>query len=57
MSQESKNIISIIVYIIGFVMYVIFLTLNNHISTEAWLNTIGACFGTLLFCLSSRIRD
>lgn len=57
MSQKTKNIIGWIMYGIGFVMYVVFLNMNDNISQEAWWNTIGACFGVLLFCISGYLRN
>ena len=49
--------ICLIMYIVGFIMWVAFLSMNNHINTEAWLNTIGAGAGVLLFCLSETVRE
>lgn len=57
MSRKSKNIISWIMYGIGFMMYVIFLSMNDSISSEAWWNTVGASFGVLLFCMSDNLRN
>lgn len=51
-----KYIISCIMYIIGFVMYISFLIAARNISTEAWGYAIGASFGVLLFTLSRDIR-
>ena len=56
MSRRAKNIISLIMYIVGVLMWMIFLSMNHNISTEAWLNTIGAGSGVLLFCLSDMIK-
>lgn len=56
MSEKTKIIISFVMYLIGFIIYIVFLHKNNLISWDAWLNTLGACFGVLLFCTSFRIR-
>lgn len=55
--EKVKFVVSWIMYIVGFIMWCVFLNMNNNISTEAWLNTIGAGFGVLLFCLSGTVRD
>ena len=51
MKKNIKFIISWIMYIIGFIDYVIFLNLTKSVSDEAWWYTIGASFGVLLFCI------
>ena len=55
--EKVKFVVSWIMYIVGFIMWCVFLYMNNNISTEAWLNTIGAGAGVLLFCLSETVRE
>lgn len=55
--EKIKFVVSWIMYIVGFIMWCVFLHMNNNISTEAWLNTIGAGVGVLLFCLSGTVRE
>lgn len=55
--EKVKFVVSWIMYIVGFIMWCVFLAMNNNISTEAWLNTIGAGVGVLLFSLSGTVRD
>lgn len=51
-----KHIISWIVYLVGFVVYVVFMRLANGISDEAWLYATGASIGALIFTFSGYLR-
>ena len=50
------NIISWIMYFVGFVVYIVFMRLANGISDEAWLYAMGASIGVLIFTLSGYLR-
>lgn len=55
--NDLKYIISWIMYLIGFIIYVVFLVMANRISDEAWLYAFGASIGTLIFTLSRFLRQ
>ena len=44
-------------YLVGFVVYVVFMRLENGISDEAWLYAMGASIGVLIFTLSGYLRQ
>lgn len=55
--SNFKYIASAIMYVIGFIMYVVFLSLiQNQFGTTAWWYGIGCSVGVLLFCMSSYIK-
>ena len=54
--NNLKYVISWIMYLVGFVVYVVFMILANGISDEAWLYAIGASIGVLIFTLSGYLR-
>ena len=54
--NDLKYIISWIIYLVGFVIYIIFLELANGISDEAWLYALGASIGISIFTLSGYLR-
>ena len=43
-------------YVVGFIVYVVFMRLANGISNEAWLYAMGASIGVLIFTLSGYLR-
>lgn len=55
--NNYKYILSWIIYLIGFVMFVVFLSLANRIGDEAWLYAMGASIGALIFALSGYLRQ
>ena len=55
--NDLKYIISWITYIVGFILYVVFLAMANRISDEAWLYAFGASIGALIFTLSGYLRQ
>lgn len=53
----KKNIASWILYFIGFITYVICLSLAmNKFGVGAWLCAVGASAGVLMFAMSSYLR-
>lgn len=56
MKKNIKYIISWIIYLVGFIGYIVFLSAAHDISTEAWLYAIGASVGVLLFTMSGYLR-
>ena len=54
--NDLKYIISWIMYLVGFVVYVVFMRLANGISDEAYLYAFGASIGALIFTLSGYLR-
>ena len=44
-------------YFVGFILYVVFISLANGISDEAWLYAIGASIGVLISTLSGYLRQ
>ena len=55
--NDLKFIVSWIMYFVGFILYVIFMSLANEISDEAWLYAMGASIGVLIFTLSGYLRQ
>ena len=55
--NDLKYIISWIMYLVGFVVYVVFMSLANGISDEAWLYAMCASIGVLIFTLSGYLRQ
>ena len=55
--RNIKFIASWIMYFVGFIGYIAFLSAAQNISTEAWLYAIGASVGVALFCLSGYLRQ
>ena len=55
--NDLKYIISWIIYLIGFIVYVVFLAMANRISDEAWLYALGASIGASIFTLSGYLRQ
>ena len=55
--KNIKYIVGWIMYFVGFIGYVAFLTASKNISEQAWLYTIGASVGVVLFCLSGYLRQ
>ena len=55
--NDLKYIISWIMYLVGFVVYVVFMRLANGISDEAWLYAMGASIGVLIFTISGYLRQ
>ena len=55
--NDLKHIISWIMYLVGFVVYFVFMRLANGISDEAWLYAMGASIGVLIFTLSGYLRQ
>ena len=55
--NDLKHIISWIMYFVGFILYVVFMSLANGISDEAWLYAMGASIGVLIFTLSGYLRQ
>ena len=55
--NDLKHIISWIMYLVGFVVYVVFMGFANGISDEAWLYAMGASIGVLIFTLSGYLRQ
>lgn len=54
--KRITNILSWILYIIGFIVFVVFLSVVHNVSEEAWLYAIGSDVGVALFCLSGYLR-
>ena len=54
--NDLKHIISWIMYLVGFVVYVVFMRLANGISDEAWLYAMGASIGISILALSGYLR-
>lgn len=55
--MKRNNIIGRTLYVVGMIIYIIGLTLSmNKFGVEAWLYTICACAGVMLFSLSSQLR-
>ena len=52
-----KHVLSWIMYVVGFIVYVVFMRLENGISDEAWLYAMGASIGVLIFTLSGYLRQ
>ena len=55
--DNLKYILSWIMHLIGFIIYVVFLTMAKGISDESWLYAIGASLGVLIFCISGYLRQ
>ena len=55
--NDLKHIISWIMYLVGFVVYVVFMSLANGISDETWLYAMGASIGVLIFTLIGYLRQ
>ena len=55
--NDLKHIISWIMYLVGFILYVVFMRFVNGISDEAWLYAMGASIGVLIFTLSGYLRQ
>lgn len=58
--KRNKNItyiLSWILYAIGFIGFVAFLSAVNNISEDAWMYAIGSNVGVALFCLSGYLRQ
>lgn len=55
--NNYKYILSWIMYIIGFVMYAVFMRMANGISNEVWLYALGSSIGVLIFTLSGYLRQ
>lgn len=55
--NDLKYIISWIMYIVGLILYVVFLAMANRISDEAWLYAFGASIGTLIFTIGGYLRQ
>lgn len=56
-SVYMNYIISWIMYFVGFVIYIVFISLANGISDEAWLYALGASIGVLIITLSEYLRQ
>ena len=54
--NDLKYIISWIMYLVGFILYVVFMRLANGISDEAWLYAMGASIGISILALSGYLR-
>ena len=54
--NDLKHIISWIMYLVGFVVYVVFMRLASGISDEAWLYAMGASIGISILALSGYLR-
>lgn len=60
MKKRSKNvkfIFSIIIYAVGFVLYVAFLSKVHNISEEACICSFISSIGVGLFCCSGYLRQ
>ena len=55
--NDLKHIISWIMYLVGFVVYVVFMRLANGISHEARSYAMGASIGVLIFTLSEYLKQ
>ena len=55
--NDLKYIISWIIYLVGFIVYIVFLAMANRISDEAWLYALGASIGAIIFTLSGYLRQ
>ena len=51
-----KKLAKILMYIIGFIIYVVCLSKLHDISNIAYMLGIGASFGAILFTLSANIK-
>ena len=51
-----KCVLNRIMYIIGLIIYVVFVRLANGISDEAGWYALGASFGVMIFTLSEYFR-
>lgn len=54
--DNLKTVLSWIMYLVGFVVFVAFMDLANGIGNEAWIYAIGASVGVLIFTLSGYLR-
>lgn len=50
-----KCIISTLMYVVGFILFAIFLDKVRNINNQAWLYSIISSFGVFLFCTSRSI--
>lgn len=55
--NDLKYIISWIMYLVGFILYVVFMSLANGISDAAWLYAMGASVGVLISTISGYLRQ
>lgn len=58
--KRNKNItyiLSWILYVIGFIGFVAFLSAVHNVSEDAWMYAIGSNVGVTLFCLSGYLRQ
>lgn len=56
-SKKVKLIFSVIMYVIGFILYVAFLSKVHNISEEAWIYSFVSSIGVVLFCYSGYLRQ
>jgi hypothetical protein len=52
-----KKIAGWVLYLIGFIAFVIFLTLAKKLGITAWLYAIGASVGVAIFLIGILIKD
>lgn len=50
-----KCIVSGVMYVVGFILFTIFLAKVRNIDSQAWLYSIISSFGVFLFCTSRTI--
>lgn len=57
MNKKIKYVISVFMYVVGFIGYLAFLSvLKGQFGTTAWWYGVGSCFGVLLFCMSFAVK-
>lgn len=52
----NSGIISKILYWVGFIIFVVFLTFAKNVGTESFLYALGASLGVLMFCESKYFK-
>lgn len=56
-NRNMKTIFSLIMYAVGFILYVAFLSKIHNVSEEAWIYSFISSFGVVLFCSSGYLRQ
>lgn len=55
--DKIKIVISAVIYIVGFLLFTIFLAKVRDIDNQAWIYSIISSFGVLLFCISNDVIE
>lgn len=55
--NKITYILSWILYVIGFIGFVAFLSVVRNVNEEAWIYAIGSNVSVAMFCLSGYLRQ